>query len=73
MFTELLLTREFAPQQQQSMLSIMHQEATRLTTLINNFLDLQRMTEGQHPYAFELLNHDPLLREAVPMFSAVTT
>ncbi len=69
-FTELLLTRDFAPEKQRAMLSVMHQESVRLTTLIDNFLDLQRMAEGRQPYAFESVDLAPLLDEAIAVFSA---
>lgn len=69
-FTELLLTRDFTPQQRHNMLSVMQQEAIRLTTLINDFLDLQRMAEGRYPYAFEAVGLDSLLREAIAVFSS---
>lgn len=68
-FTELLLTRDFPPAQQRNMVSVMHQEATRLTTLITDFLDLQRMAAGGHPYVFGPVDLDPLLREATAVFS----
>lgn len=69
-FTELLLTRDFSPAQQRNMVSVMHQEATRLSTLITDFLDLQGMAEGGHPYAFAPVDLDPLLHEAIGVFSA---
>ncbi len=69
-FTELLLTRDFTPEKQRAMLSVMHQESVRLTTLIDNFLDLQRMAEGRQPYAFESVDLAPLLHEAIGVFSA---
>lgn len=69
-FSELLLTRDFSPQQQRNMVSIIHQESTRLTTLINDFLDLQHIAEGRQPYTFEPVDLEPLLREATAVFSA---
>jgi PAS domain S-box-containing protein len=69
-FTELLLTREFTPSQQRDMVSIIHQESSRLTTLINDFLDIQRITEGQQSYTFESVDLNPLLHEAIAVFSA---
>jgi PAS domain S-box-containing protein len=68
-FTELLLIRDFAPEQQRKMLSIMHQESLRLTTLIDNLLDLKRIDAGRHPYVFEPLDITPLLPEAIAVFS----
>lgn len=69
-FSELLLTRDFPPQQQREMVAIIHQESTRLSTLINDFLDLQRMAKGRAPDTFEPVDIEPLLREAIALFSA---
>jgi PAS domain S-box-containing protein len=69
-FTELLLTRDFTPQQQRNMVSVIHQEAMRLATLITDFLDIQRMGAGQQPYAFEPVDLASLCQEAIALFSA---
>jgi PAS domain S-box-containing protein len=45
-FAELLLTREFSEAQRQQYLQTMLHEGRRLTELINDFLDLQRMEGG---------------------------
>ncbi|MFI5283418.1 MAG: ATP-binding protein [Candidatus Dormibacterales bacterium] len=45
-FTELLLTREFSDAQRKQYLETMLHEGRRLTELINDFLDLQRMEGG---------------------------
>ena len=45
-FAELLLTREFSAAQRQQYLETMLHEGRRLTELINDFLDLQRMEGG---------------------------
>src|SRR5205814_5033410 len=42
-FTELLLNRTYTEQRQREFLSVMLVEGRRLTGLINDFLDLQRM------------------------------
>ncbi|NOT55478.1 MAG: PAS domain S-box protein [Deltaproteobacteria bacterium] len=42
-FTELLLQRDFPRPQQQHLLTVMLNESMRLTNLVNNFLDLQRL------------------------------
>jgi len=46
-FTELLSTREVTAEQRQEYLAVMLQEGHRLTSLINDFLDLRRI-EGGH-------------------------
>lgn len=47
-FTELLITRDSSADQRRRYLDIMLQEAKRLTSLINDFLDLQRLEGGPH-------------------------
>jgi signal transduction histidine kinase/ActR/RegA family two-component response regulator len=57
-FTELMLHRELKPDRQQKYLTTVYNEAKRLTALINDFLDVQRMEAGKHTYEkkyFELL------------------
>lgn len=46
-FAELMSTREVTPEQRKEYLGVMVQEGRRLTSLINDFLDLQRI-EGGH-------------------------
>jgi len=47
-FAELLITRDSSVDQRQRYLEIMLQEGKRLTGLINDFLDLQRLEGGHH-------------------------
>lgn len=68
-FTELMLTRDFPTQQQRRFLTIMNDEATRLTNLINNFLDLQRIESGQQPHAVTGIDVTPLLCDTVALFA----
>lgn len=51
-FAELLLHKSLAPERQKKYIQTIHQEATRLTALINDFLDLQRMESGKQAYDF---------------------
>jgi signal transduction histidine kinase len=63
-FAELLLTQTYSDDKRREFLQVMHQEGRRLTALINDFLDLQRMeSERQtvHPRPVAL---EPLLRRA---------
>lgn len=69
--TELMLEREFPQAQQREFLTIMQQESVRLTNLINDFLDLQRMEAGQQNYTFGQVDLLPLLHDAVAVFSGV--
>jgi len=67
-FTELMLARDFPVDQQRRFLTIMKDEATRLTDLINDFLDLQRLESGRQTYVFADVALLPLLQEAVAPF-----
>lgn len=51
-FIEILLHRELPPAKQKRYLETVHKEAQRLSSLINDFLDLQRMDAGRQSYRF---------------------
>jgi PAS domain S-box-containing protein len=68
-FAELMLAREFPPAKQRHFLSIILGEATRLTSLINDFLDLQRMESGRQQYTFETIDLPALLHESATVFA----
>lgn len=68
-FAELMLKRSFSAEKQREFLNIIHKEAVRLTELINNFLDLQRIESGRQTYHFESVALVPLLREAIKVFN----
>jgi PAS domain S-box-containing protein len=55
-FTELLLSKTMKPEKQLKYLETIHREAKRLTELINDFLDLQRMESGTQQYNAENVN-----------------
>ncbi|WP_117160948.1 ATP-binding protein [Paraliobacillus sp. X-1268] len=50
-YTELMLNRTLKPEKQKKYLTTIYQETTRLTSLINDFLDVQRMEAGKQSYA----------------------
>ncbi|TAK25020.1 MAG: response regulator [Chloroflexota bacterium] len=50
-FAELLLVRPFGEEERREFLNIMLEEGRRLTELINDFLDLQRMESGRQAIA----------------------
>jgi len=68
-FAELMLTRDFSREQQRQFLTIIHSESTRLTDLINDFLDLQRIESNQQNYRFEVSALAPLLQKAMALFN----
>jgi signal transduction histidine kinase len=68
-FAELMITRSFSAEKQREFLSIIHAEAARLTNLINNFLDLQRMEAGRQAYTFAPTDIVFLLCDTLSVFS----
>lgn len=72
-FSELMLTREFSSSQRRQYLTIMQKETIRLSTLINDFLDLQRIESGRLTYHLESIDLIPLLNEALALFSSDKT
>jgi PAS domain S-box-containing protein len=70
-FAELMLKREFPPAKQREFLSVIHGESLRLTTLINDFLDLQRIESGRQAYDFTATDLAELFRHSVAVFSGV--
>lgn len=68
-FTELMLTRDFPPEQQRKMLTIIQKESTRLTGLLNDFLDLQRIESGQQHYDMTSVDLGPVLHNSVMLFT----
>jgi PAS domain S-box-containing protein len=67
-FAELMLTREFSLERQREFLSIIHDESKRLTNLINDFLDLQRIEAGRQEYHFKATDVLALAHEAGAVF-----
>ncbi|WP_235991890.1 ATP-binding protein [Metabacillus schmidteae] len=63
-FTELMLNRELKPERQKKYLTTIYQEAKRLTVLINDFLDVQRMEAGKQTY-------DKKFDDIVPLISTI--
>lgn len=68
-FTELMLTRDFSLDKRREFLAIMQREATRLTDLINNFLDLRRIESGQQNDQMVDVDLATVLRTSVALFS----
>jgi PAS domain S-box-containing protein len=68
-FSELLVSRQLSEEKRQLYAQTIHKEAQRLSALINDFLDLQRMERGQQEYHFEEVDLGELAREAVATYS----
>ncbi|TDF92136.1 ATP-binding protein [Paenibacillus piri] len=63
-FIEILLHRQLPPDKQRKYMETIYKEANRLSTLINDFLDLQRMESGKQVYHFAPVDLVSLLEEA---------
>ncbi|MGM0844816.1 MAG: ATP-binding protein [Bacillota bacterium] len=64
-YTELLINRELKPERQKKYLNTIYQEANRLTALINDFLDVQRMESGKQTYDKKYESLTPLVKEVI--------
>ncbi|AOZ92642.1 ATP-binding response regulator [Paenibacillus crassostreae] len=72
-FSELMLHRELNPERQRKYTATIHQEANRLTLLVNDFLDLQRMENGMQFYDFRPVDMIHLIEEVKEIQQASTT
>lgn len=66
-FTELMLNRELKPERQKKYLSTIFNEAKRLTALINDFLDVQRMEAGKLTYEKKYIELKPILEKVIEL------
>lgn len=64
-FAELLLQRNFPVEKQRQFLTIIQTEAARLTNLINDFLDLQRLESGRQEYDFVSVDLSSLVSKSL--------
>jgi signal transduction histidine kinase/DNA-binding response OmpR family regulator len=69
-FAELLVDREVDDEKRGRYVATIHGEAKRLTALINDFLDLQRIEEGNFTLALEPFDLVELLQAEVELYSA---
>ena len=67
-FTELLLTKDLKEERRKKYLQTIHKEAKRLTNLINDFLDIQRMETGRQEYHTESCRMDEIAMDVVSRF-----
>lgn len=67
-FTELLLMRELKEERRKKYLQTIHKEANRLTNLINDFLDVQRMESGRQSYSMKNTRVDKIAMESIDHF-----
>ncbi|MGZ4162754.1 MAG: ATP-binding protein [Tumebacillaceae bacterium] len=67
-FTELMLNKDLQPERQIKYLNTIHREAKRLTELINDFLDIQRMEAGKQVYEMSTIDLIPVAIEVLEGF-----
>ena len=67
-FTSLLLTREVSLDEQRRYLEIIDAQGRRLSSLLNDFLDIERLEEGQLRLSRELFDMGKLVGEQVQLF-----
>jgi PAS domain S-box-containing protein len=71
-FAELLVTREVTPKQRKEYLGVMLQEGRRLTSLINDFLDLRRIEGGHSAMRFAPADITALIERAVDLMTTAS-
>ena len=69
-FAELLSQRQVDGETRERYLATIHGEAKRLTSLVNDFLDLQRIEQDNFTLSLEPFELEHVLREQVEVFSA---
>ena len=67
-FSELMLTRSLNETKTRQYTEIIHKEAQRLSNLINDFLDIQRMEAGRQVYNFKAVPITQLMRPVQNLF-----
>ncbi len=69
-FSELMLTRTLTQEKSRMYVETIHKEAVRLSGLINDFLDIQRMEAGRQIYNYSEVDFNLILRTVLNIFSA---
>ncbi len=64
-FTELMLHKELKPERKTKYLQTIYNEAKRLSALINDFLDVQRMESGKQTYEKKFLDIRPIMEKII--------
>ncbi|TMU84390.1 response regulator [Bacillus sp. BHET2] len=64
-FTELMLTKDLKPERTKKYLTTIYQEAKRLTSLINDFLDVQRMESGRQTFEKKFVDVVPVIQHVI--------
>lgn len=69
-FTELMVKKQLPNEKQAKYLQTIHAETERLTHLVNDFLDVQRMEAGSQMYDREQLDIEPVVRDMMTFYEA---
>ncbi|ECD6517403.1 histidine kinase, partial [Salmonella enterica subsp. enterica] len=72
-FTELMINRELKVDKQRKYLQTIYGEAKRLTSLINDFLDIQRMEAGKQTYEKKYIDLMPIVERVKEKLSINTS
>lgn len=64
-FSELMLNKPLKPERQTKYLQTIYNEAKRLTALINDFLDVQKMESGKQIYEKKYVEIIPLIQKVI--------
>src|SRR5215210_4275648 len=72
-FTSVLLKRDVGPEQQRQYLEIIDAQGRRLSSLLNDFLDIERLEEGELKLARELFDLGELVGEQAQLFAGQST
>ncbi|MGI6622069.1 MAG: PAS domain S-box protein [Acetivibrionales bacterium] len=69
-FSELLLTRKLSEERSVEYIRTINTEARRLTNLINDFLDMQRMESGKQVFSKTFNSIDDIIENAIRLFDS---
>ncbi len=69
-YSELLMRADIKPEQQRAFVDTILQESTRLTTMINDFLDLARLQSGRARIAHSAVDMCALARDCISVMRA---
>ncbi|WP_053365374.1 ATP-binding protein [Bacillus sp. FJAT-27245] len=72
-FSELMLNRNLKPERQKKYTTTILSEAKRLTSLINDFLDVQKMEAGKMEYDKKPINLNEVVQQVVDLYKDTTT
>lgn len=67
-FTSVLLERDVAPEKRRHYLEIVNVQARRLSSLLNDFLDAERLEEGDLEFSRKLIDIGDVVAEQIELF-----